>query len=88
MACRPVLSDQRTNARSVHLWGFGTTIDEPVTRAGVEAVVSSLLNADEGATMWARMQELRGKVASAFAPGGSSRNNFDKFVKMVCALSP
>ncbi|KAM0920509.1 hypothetical protein ACQ4PT_007471 [Festuca glaucescens] len=88
MACRPVLSDQRTNARSVHLWGFGTTIDEPVTRAGVAAAVSSLLNADEEARMWARMQELRGKVASAFAPGGGSRNNFDKLVKIVCALSP
>jgi anthocyanidin 3-O-glucosyltransferase len=86
MACRPVFSDQRTNARFVHLWGFGTTINEPVTRGGVAAAVSSLLNADEGARMWARMQELRGTVASAFAPGGGSRGNFDKLVNIVCAL--
>ncbi|CAM0908107.1 unnamed protein product [Alopecurus aequalis] len=86
MACRPYFGDQWTNARLLQLRGLATTLDEPVTRTEVASVVTSLLSAEEGATMRARARELQAMVASAFAPGGGSRNNLDKLVKIVCAV--
>ncbi|CAM0958977.1 unnamed protein product [Alopecurus aequalis] len=85
MACRPFFGDQRMNARLLHLRGLGTTLEAPLTRKGVASVVAALLSAEEGGEgMWARTQELRGMAATAFAPGGASRNSLDKLVHIVC----
>ncbi|XP_044971085.1 anthocyanidin 3-O-glucosyltransferase-like [Hordeum vulgare subsp. vulgare] len=81
MACRPFFSDQRMNARLVaHVWCFGMVFEEPMTRGAVTAAVSSLLAGDHGA----RMREVRGIAANAFAPHGGGRENLDKLVKIVC----
>jgi anthocyanidin 3-O-glucosyltransferase len=87
MACRPFYGDQMMNARLLHLLGLSTTLDEPLTRRGVASAVASLLNAEEGARMWSKMEEVKAMAANAFAPGGGSRNNLDKLANIVCAVS-
>ncbi|XP_037446352.1 anthocyanidin 3-O-glucosyltransferase-like [Triticum dicoccoides] len=81
MACRPFFSDQRMNAWMVaHVWGFGTVFEQPMTRATVAEVVSSLLAGDQGT----RMHEMRSMAAAAFAPDGGSSKDLDKLLKIVC----
>jgi anthocyanidin 3-O-glucosyltransferase len=87
LACRPFFGDQRMNARSVaHVWGFGTAFDGPMTSGGVAEAVETLLHGEKGDRMRARAQELQAMVTKAFQPGGGCRNNFDKFVKIVCSV--
>ncbi|KAK3128593.1 hypothetical protein QOZ80_6BG0463850 [Eleusine coracana subsp. coracana] len=87
LACRPFFGDQRMNARAVAgVWGFGTAFDGPMTRDGVVEAVEMLLRGEEGARMRARAQEMQAMVEKAFRPGGECRNNFDKFVEIVCRV--
>lgn len=85
MACRPFFGDQTMNARSVaRVCGFGSAFEGPMTSAGVAEAVGSLLRGEEGERMRARAKELQAMVGAAFRPGGGCRENFDRFVKIVC----
>ncbi|CAL5037264.1 unnamed protein product [Urochloa decumbens] len=87
MACRPFFGDQRMNARSVaSVWGFGSAFEGAMTQVTVAKAVGELLRGEEGERMRARARELQVVVASAFAPGGECRRNFDKFVEIVCRV--
>ncbi|KAJ1291943.1 hypothetical protein BS78_02G354800 [Paspalum vaginatum] len=87
LLCWPFFSEQVTNARyACDEWGVGLEMPREVGRDQVEAVVRELMAADgRGAAARRRAAEWKEKAKAAVAPGGSSRDNLERFVQEIAS---
>ncbi|XP_059624237.1 linamarin synthase 1-like [Cornus florida] len=84
MICWPFFADQQTNCRyACTEWGIGMEVDQDVKRYEIEALVTEMMEGDEGKKMRSRAQGWKKKAEEATEIGGSSYNNFDRFIKEV-----
>lgn len=85
MVCRPYFADHKMVARAMtHVWGIGMEFAGGVmTKEGVMKALEVVLKGDEGKGMRERVGELKARVVKASAPGGSSRENFKRLLKII-----
>ncbi|XP_059624243.1 linamarin synthase 2-like [Cornus florida] len=80
--CWPFFADQQTNCRyACTEWGIGMEVDQDVKRGEIEALVKEMMEGDKGKQMRSRAQDWKKKAEDATDSGGSSFNNFDRFMK-------
>ncbi|PIA38221.1 hypothetical protein AQUCO_02800117v1 [Aquilegia coerulea] len=84
MICWPFCGEQQMNCTYSCLhWGIGMEIDNNVKREVVESIVSELMEGKKGKEMKVKAIEWKRKAKEAVAPGGSSYQNIDKFIKEI-----
>ncbi|EFJ30589.1 hypothetical protein SELMODRAFT_440468 [Selaginella moellendorffii] len=73
-----------------HKWGIGVEVghgpDCDVDERGIGAAIEGLLAGEEGAAMRKRAMEMKGVVAAAMEPGGSSYESMNEFVRTFCPM--
>ena len=80
--CWPFFADQQTNCRYACIdWGIGMEVDHDVKRENIEFVVKEMMEGDKGKKMKEKALEWKKKAEEATDVGGSSYNDFDRFVK-------
>lgn len=85
MVCRPFFGDQMMVARAVsHVWGVGMSFEDgTVTKEGLMNALEVVLKGEEGKRMRKRVAELKAVAVQSFEPGGSSKENFHKVLKVI-----
>ncbi|CAK9187104.1 unnamed protein product, partial [Ilex paraguariensis] len=82
MICWPFFADQQTNCRySCTEWGIGMEINHDVNREEVEELVRQMMEGEKGQKMRVKARDWKKKAEEATTIGGSSYNNFDKFIE-------
>ncbi|KAJ0647766.1 putative 7-deoxyloganetin glucosyltransferase [Helianthus annuus] len=82
LICWPFFSDQQTNCGfACNEWGIGMEINYDVKRNEVEALVREMMQGEKGKEMRRNAKEWKRKAKEATEIGGSSYNNFQKFIK-------
>ncbi|XP_023757989.1 linamarin synthase 2 [Lactuca sativa] len=82
LICWPFFADQQTNCRySCIEWGIGMEINHDVKRNEVEVLVNEMLLGNNGKEMRRKANEWKTKAKEANDIGGSSYNNFHRFIK-------
>ncbi|KAM7517699.1 hypothetical protein LguiB_016661 [Lonicera macranthoides] len=82
--CWPFFADQQTNCRYLcKEWGMGLEINEDVKRNEVEALVRELMGEGKGKKMRMKAKEWKTKAIEATDIGGSSYENYGRFVKEI-----
>ncbi|KAL7611772.1 hypothetical protein Lser_V15G06818 [Lactuca serriola] len=82
LICWPFFADQQTNCRySCIEWGIGMEINHDVKRNEVEVLVKEMLLGNNGKEMRRKANEWKTKAKEANDIGGSSYNNFHRFIK-------
>ncbi|GJR52415.1 linamarin synthase 2-like protein [Tanacetum coccineum] len=82
LICWPFFSDQQTNCRYACVeWGIGMEINHDVKRNEVEVLVKEMLQGEKGKEMRRNAKEWKRKAKEAIEVGGSSYNNFQRFIK-------
>ncbi|XVF61597.1 hypothetical protein PTKIN_Ptkin08bG0143000 [Pterospermum kingtungense] len=80
--CWPFFADQQTNCRyACTNWGIGMGVDHDVKRENIEFLVKAMMEGDKGKKMKEKALGWKKKAEAATGVGGSSYNNFDRFVK-------
>ncbi|XP_058179556.1 linamarin synthase 2-like [Rhododendron vialii] len=80
--CWPYFADQQTNCRyACTTWGMGVEVNNDVKRDEVEALVREMMEGEGGKKMRSKAKEWKKKAEEAVDVGGSSYNNFDRFIK-------
>ncbi|XP_058179557.1 linamarin synthase 2-like [Rhododendron vialii] len=80
--CWPFFADQQTNCRyACTHWGMGVEVNYDVKRDEVEALVREMMEGEGGKKMRSKAKEWKKKAEEAVDVGGSSYNNFDRFIK-------
>uniref|UniRef100_A0A5B7AAB1 Glycosyltransferase n=1 Tax=Davidia involucrata TaxID=16924 RepID=A0A5B7AAB1_DAVIN len=81
--CWPFFADQQTNCRysCTDQWGIGMEVNHDVKRDEIEALVKEMMEGDKGRQMRSKAQEWKKKAEEVTDIGGSSYNNFDRFIK-------
>ncbi|CAK9179139.1 unnamed protein product [Ilex paraguariensis] len=80
--CWPFFADQQTNCRySCVEWEIGMEINNDVKREEVEELVREMMKGEKGKKMRSKAKEWKNKAEGATYVGGSSYDNFDKFIK-------
>ncbi|KAK7333808.1 hypothetical protein VNO80_30587 [Phaseolus coccineus] len=84
MICWPFFSEQHTNSRYVSAnWGIGMEVNRNVKREEITKLVTEMLKGEKGMQMRQKSLELKKKAIRATDIGGSSYNDFYKFMKEV-----
>ncbi|KAA8530838.1 hypothetical protein F0562_005538 [Nyssa sinensis] len=82
LICWPFFAEQQTNCRyACTEWGIGMEVNEDVKRNEIEALVKEMMEGDKGKHMREKALEWKKKAEEATDVGGSSYNNFDRFIK-------
>ncbi|KAM0056006.1 putative 7-deoxyloganetin glucosyltransferase [Helianthus debilis subsp. tardiflorus] len=82
LICWPFFSDQQTNCGfACNEWGIGMEINHDVKRNEVEVLVREMMQGEKGKEMRRNAKEWKRKAREATEIGGSSYNNFQKFIK-------
>ncbi|KAI3775794.1 hypothetical protein L1987_45548 [Smallanthus sonchifolius] len=82
LICWPFFSDQQTNCRfACTEWGIGMEINHDVKRNEVEVLVREMMQGEKGKEMRRKAKEWKIKAKEATEIGGSSYNNFQRFIK-------
>ncbi|XP_059624780.1 linamarin synthase 2-like [Cornus florida] len=80
--CWPFFADQQTNCRyACKEWGIGMEVNPDVKRDQIEALVKEMMEGDRGKKMKENAQEWKKKAVAACDIGGTSYNDFDRFIK-------
>ncbi|XVF61609.1 hypothetical protein PTKIN_Ptkin08bG0144200 [Pterospermum kingtungense] len=80
--CWPFFADQQTNCRyACTTWGIVMEVDHDVKREKIEFLVKEMMEGNKGKKMKENALEWKKKAEAATDVGGSSYNNFDRFVK-------
>lgn len=78
----PFFSDQQTNCRySCTEWGIGMEVNEDVRREEVELLVKEMMGGEKGKELRRKAKEWKMLAEEATNVGGSSYQNFDRFIK-------
>ncbi|EHA8591987.1 Anthocyanidin 3-O-glucosyltransferase 7 [Cocos nucifera] len=85
MVCRPFFGDHMMVARAVsHVLGVGMAFEGgAVTKEGLMNALEVVLKGEEGKRMRKRVGELKAVAVQAFEPGGCSKENFYKLLKII-----
>ncbi|BBG94173.1 UDP-glucosyl transferase 85A2 [Prunus dulcis] len=88
MLCWPFFAEQQVNCRYASTtWGVGLEIDSDVKREGVEALVREVMEGENGKVMRNKAVEWKKKSEIACVEGGSSYDDFERFVGYLLELS-
>ncbi|EEF29507.1 UDP-glucuronosyltransferase, putative [Ricinus communis] len=80
--CWPFFADQQTNCRyACTKWGNGMEVNHDVKRKEIEGLVKEMMEGDDGKRKREKALEWRRKAEEATSVGGSSYNNFSRFIK-------
>ena len=80
--CWPFFADQQTNCRyACANWGTGMEVDGDVKRDEVAGLVEEMMGGQNGRRKRENALEWKRKAVEATNVGGSSYNNFDRFIK-------
>ncbi|KAG4119046.1 hypothetical protein ERO13_D11G054850v2, partial [Gossypium hirsutum] len=80
--CWPFFAEQQTNCRfACTRWGIGVEVNPNVYRDDVAALVKEMMEGENGKKMKKKALEWREKAHVATDVGGSSYNNFDRFIE-------
>ncbi|TYI54200.1 hypothetical protein E1A91_D11G059000v1, partial [Gossypium mustelinum] len=80
--CWPFFAEQQTNCRfACSRWGIGVEVNPNVYRDDVAALVKEMMEGENGKKMKKKALEWREKAHVATDVGGSSYNNFDRFIE-------
>ncbi|CAN6206123.1 unnamed protein product [Urochloa humidicola] len=90
LLCWPFFSEQVTNCRyACEEWGVGLEMPREAARGEVEAAVRELMGGEgRGAAARRKAAEWKEKARAAVAPGGTSRDNFERFVQEIAGAKP
>ena len=79
--CWPFFAEQQTNCRyACTEWRIGVEVSQDVKRDEIGALVKEMLEGDKGKKMRKQALEWKRKAEAAIEVGGSSYNNFDRFI--------
>ncbi|XVE86801.1 hypothetical protein DITRI_Ditri18aG0063400 [Diplodiscus trichospermus] len=82
LICWPFFADQQTNCRyACTAWGIGMEVDHDVKRENIEYLVKEMMEGDKAKKMKEKALEWKKKAELATDVGGSSYNDFDRFIK-------
>ncbi|XVF61612.1 hypothetical protein PTKIN_Ptkin08bG0144500 [Pterospermum kingtungense] len=85
--CWPFFAEQQTNCRyACTKWGIGMEVNPDVKRDDVKALVKEMMEGDNWKKMRLKALEWRKKAEVATDIGGSSYNNFDRFIKDAVSI--
>nr|QEA68978.1 UGT85K22 [Panax ginseng] len=90
MICWPFFAEQQTNCRYSCVddeWGIGVEVNHDVKHEEIEVLVKQIMEGDKGKRLRRRALEWKKKAKDATSVGGSSYNNFDRFLKEVLSRS-
>ncbi|KAK8479643.1 hypothetical protein V6N13_021258 [Hibiscus sabdariffa] len=86
--CWPFFAEQQTNCRfACTTWGIGMEVNLDVNRNDVEAVVKEMMEGKNGKKMKEKALDWKKKAEDAIDVGGSSYNNFERFINEVLSSS-
>ncbi|XP_026434303.1 linamarin synthase 1-like [Papaver somniferum] len=87
--CWPFFADQQTNCRfACEIWEAGMEIDNDVKREEIEALLRELMEGAKGKKMKENAMKWKAKAEHATKMGGTSYNNFGKWVKDMLGPIP
>ncbi|GKV18657.1 hypothetical protein SLEP1_g29007 [Rubroshorea leprosula] len=82
--CWPFFAEQQTNCRyACTTWDIGVEVDRDVKRSNIEVLLKEMMEGDEGKRKREKALEWKKKAKAATDVGGSSYQNFDRFIKEV-----
>lgn len=85
--CWPFFAEQQTNCRyACTVWEIGMEVEHDVKRQEIEAIVKEMMEGEKGKEIRKKAQEWKKEAEAATDVGGSSYNNFDKFIKKLSIL--
>ena len=85
--CWPFFSEQPTNCRyACTTWGIGMEVNPDVKCDDIKALVKEMMEGENGKKMRQKALEWRKKAEVATDIGGSSYNNFDRFIKEALSI--
>ena len=80
--CWPFFADQQPNCRyACTKWGIGVEVNHDVKRNEIESLVKEMIEGDSGKQMRQKALEWKDIAEAATNIGGSSYNDFEKFIK-------
>ncbi|GKV18659.1 hypothetical protein SLEP1_g29009 [Rubroshorea leprosula] len=80
--CWPFFAEQQTNCRyACTTWGIGVEVDPDVKRSNIKVLVKEMMEGDKGKQRREKALEWKKKAEAATDIGGSSYQNFDRFIK-------
>ncbi|KAL5556083.1 hypothetical protein UlMin_038319 [Ulmus minor] len=80
--CWPFFADQQTNCHyACTTWEIGLEVNNDVKRDEVASLVHEMMEGDKGKKLREKALEWKKKAADATDIGGSSYNEFEKFIK-------
>lgn len=84
MLCWPFFAEQQTNCRYVCVeWEMGLEVDHDVKRDEIEALLRSAIEGEKWKEMKGKALQWKKKAEETIRIGGSSYNDFDRFVNDV-----
>ncbi|KAI4305816.1 hypothetical protein L6164_029159 [Bauhinia variegata] len=84
MICWPFFAEQPTNCRyACANWGIGMEVNHDVKREEIEALVNEAIKGEKGKKMRQKGLEWKEKAMKATDIGGSSYNDFNRFLEEV-----
>ncbi|KAK4415130.1 Linamarin synthase 2 [Sesamum alatum] len=84
MLCWPFFAEQQTNCRYTCMeWEIGVEVDHEVKREEIAMVVRDVMEGEKGKKMKAKASEWKEKAKEATRIGGSSYDDFDRFVTVI-----
>ncbi|KAJ4828660.1 hypothetical protein Tsubulata_019531 [Turnera subulata] len=82
MLCWPFFAEQQTNCKyACTVWGVGMEVDHDVRREDVAAIIKEMMESQKGKQLREKAREWKNKALHSTSVGGSSYNNFDRFIK-------
>ncbi|XVF61594.1 hypothetical protein PTKIN_Ptkin08bG0142600 [Pterospermum kingtungense] len=86
--CWPFFAEQQTNCRyACTKWGIGMEVNPDVKRDDVKALVKEMMEGENGKKMRLKALDWRKKAEVATDIGGSSYDNFDRFLKDALSIT-
>ncbi|KAF8018474.1 hypothetical protein BT93_H3378 [Corymbia citriodora subsp. variegata] len=87
LICWPFFAEQQTNCRyACTKWGIGMEVNQDVRREEIEALVREVMEGVGGKTMRENAKKWKERAVEAAGRGGSSYNDFNRFIKEVVHL--
>lgn len=84
MLCWPFFAEQQTNCHYIcEEWGMGVEVDHEVERGKIERVVKDVMEGEKGKEMKDKALEWKRKANKAIGVGGSSYEDFARFIKEI-----
>ncbi|KAL3728727.1 hypothetical protein ACJRO7_033331 [Eucalyptus globulus] len=87
LICWPFFAEQQTNCRyACTEWGIGMEVNQDVRREEIEALVQDVMEGARGKKMRENTKKWKERALEAAGRGGSSYNDFNRFIEEVVHL--